>query len=359
MEDIKVSIITVVRNGVRTIERTIKSVLNQTYHNIEYIIIDGASDDGTQRVIEKYADHIAYYVSEPDNGIYDAMNKGLFKVTGDVIGILNSDDWYELNAVEIVVNAFAPGVSVVAGQGMITNANTVRRSVQHDIADIWYGMPIMHPATFVRKTVYERYGVFDTQYRIAADYDFFLRLFVNKVEFCILDDVIVYFSEGGISTREFIETAKESNTIRRRYIHLREGGFDVDSYNRREIEIAYLSELCAKNPKQIITFIRKNLGDSVNIFGCGYWGIKLMDCLKTSNISVISLFDNDVNKHGTKINGVEILNPEIVKEGEWKLILAMWETIAVERQLQSYNNSSLKWITLQDALKDNYYDVDL
>lgn len=105
-ENYKVSIITVVYNGAKTIEQTIQSVLNQTYENIEYIVIDGASNDGTQALVEKYVDNISYYISEKDNGLYYAMNKGIRKATGDIIGIINSDDWYGENAIKDIVDHF-------------------------------------------------------------------------------------------------------------------------------------------------------------------------------------------------------------------------------------------------------------
>ena len=101
-----VSIITVVRNARKTIEQTINSVLSQTYKNIEYIIIDGASTDGTQEVIKKYENQLTYSVSEVDQGLYDAMNKGIQHARGDIIGIINSDDWYECNAIQKVVDVF-------------------------------------------------------------------------------------------------------------------------------------------------------------------------------------------------------------------------------------------------------------
>ena len=100
-----VSIITVVLNGESHLEHTINSVLCQTYENLEYIIIDGGSSDGTQDIIRKYQDKIDYWISESDDGIYDAMNKGILQAKGELIGILNSDDWYELETVELMVNA--------------------------------------------------------------------------------------------------------------------------------------------------------------------------------------------------------------------------------------------------------------
>ncbi len=101
-----VSIITVVYNGAKTLEQTILSVLNQTYKNIEYIIIDGESTDGTLDIIEMYRDKISTCISEPDEGLYDAMNKGVSIANGELIGIINSDDWFEKNAVELVVSSY-------------------------------------------------------------------------------------------------------------------------------------------------------------------------------------------------------------------------------------------------------------
>lgn len=110
-----VSIITVVFNGEKYLEQTILSVLNQTYSNIEYIIIDGGSSDATLDIINKYTDKIDYWVSEPDSGIYDAMNKGISLATGQLIGIINSDDWYELDAVEEIVRAYKDGSTIIYG----------------------------------------------------------------------------------------------------------------------------------------------------------------------------------------------------------------------------------------------------
>lgn len=122
---IKVSIITVVYNGVKNIEQTIKSVLHQTYSNIEYIVIDGGSTDGSLDIIKKYSDSISYWVSEADKGIYDAMNKGISKATGDLIGIINSDDWYEPDAIMNMVTAYEENTVLYGIIRTICNENEV------------------------------------------------------------------------------------------------------------------------------------------------------------------------------------------------------------------------------------------
>ena len=123
LNNVKVSIITVSFNSVKTIEQTIKSVINQTYKSIEYIIIDGASTDGTQQVIEKYKDRISFYVSEKDDGLYYAMNKGIEHASGDIVGIINSDDWYVEDAVENMVVCMLETDADLA-YGKVVNINT-------------------------------------------------------------------------------------------------------------------------------------------------------------------------------------------------------------------------------------------
>ena len=188
MEDIKVSIITVSYNAVMTIEQTIQSVLKQSYHNIEYIVIDGQSTDGTQKIIEKYGNAIAYYVSEPDHGIYDAMNKGISHATGDVIGIINSDDWYESDAVEKVVDCFnRTDAGVVFGEIWLIDHNEKKiNCTKHSL------LP-PHPAMFVKRDIYQKYGVFDTDYKLAADYEMTLRFVIDGVLFEHIEDIISNF----------------------------------------------------------------------------------------------------------------------------------------------------------------------
>ena len=174
----KISIITVCFNSADTIEHTIISVINQSYKNIEYIIIDGGSTDGTLEIIRKYEEYISYWVSEPDKGIYDAMNKGIKAATGEIIAFINSDDWYADGAVKTVVEKFREtnADAVHAIVKLVKNGNIVGEFGRNPkLEDFFCKMVIPHPATFVRASVVKE-ELFDTSYKIAADYDLLLKL---------------------------------------------------------------------------------------------------------------------------------------------------------------------------------------
>lgn len=200
-EDVLISVITVVFNGSKTLEQTIKSVLGQTYKNIQYIIIDGGSTDGTLDIIEKYRDRLHYFVSEKDNGIYDAMNKGLQVATGELIGIINSDDWYERNAVRGVVDKYLKsgrneGVFYGFLRILKDEQEFAIRRFHHNFAQ--HHM-IQHPTWFVSKTLYNKLGFFDATFKVAGDFDLLQRFHINDVTFYPIDEVISNFREGGIS----------------------------------------------------------------------------------------------------------------------------------------------------------------
>lgn len=201
---ISVSIITVSYNSEKTIKRTIESVLFQTYKNIEYIIIDGASIDCTVDIIKEYEDRFSNrlkWISEPDAGIYFAMNKGIEMASGDLIGILNSDDYYEPDAVENMVNALGKEKYQIL-YGFL---RTLRNGEEYSIGirthkDLKNGM-ISHPTCFVTKQVYSDLGMYDTVYKSVADYDFMLRMFDNKnVIFRPVYKLITNFEQGGMSS---------------------------------------------------------------------------------------------------------------------------------------------------------------
>lgn len=207
----KVSIITVAYNSESTIEDTIQSVINQSYADIEYIIVDGQSSDATDTIIKKYKEQISTYVSEPDRGIYDAMNKGVALATGDVIGILNSDDFYMNNdVISDVVAMFDEQVDAVYADLIYVDTmdtNKVKRTWEsgyyHSGAFRKGWMP-PHPTFFVRKQVYEKYGSYTLELRSAADYEFMLRVIEkHKISIAYLPKTIVKMRIGGESNASF------------------------------------------------------------------------------------------------------------------------------------------------------------
>ncbi|MBO6497566.1 MAG: glycosyltransferase [Roseivirga sp.] len=204
----KVSIVTVVYNGASFIKSAIKSVLSQDYSDIEYIVIDGASTDGTMDIINQYKDQISHIISEPDQGIYDAMNKGVSLATGDVIGILNSDDFYSTNTVisDIVEKMTAEGVDSVYGNLVYvdpTNKEVVKRywqSGRFTRKRFLYGWMPPHPTFFVRAEVYKKYGMFNLSLKSAADYEFMLRvLYKEKISTFYINKLITTMRDGGTS----------------------------------------------------------------------------------------------------------------------------------------------------------------
>jgi glycosyltransferase involved in cell wall biosynthesis len=205
-----ISIITVVYNGASTLEQTILSVINQTYKNIEYIIIDGGSTDGTIDIIKKYEKHLACWVSEPDKGIYDAMNKGIDKATGELIGIINSDDWYELDAVDNIVNNYNNHNTII--YGLMKNHYPDGEYFVSTISSgmIEQGFMLPHPTCFVSRALYKNSGGFNIQYKSCADFDFMFRMKSSGIQILLVERIIANFRLGGFSanSKNLIESIK-------------------------------------------------------------------------------------------------------------------------------------------------------
>lgn len=206
----KISIITVVWNNAETIKDAIESVLNQTYKDIEYIVIDGKSTDGTVEIIQTYKDRISKFISEPDEGIYDAMNKGVLAATGDIVGILNADDFYiDSDVISSVVEVFKKeDVDSVFADLVYVHPDDLEKVVryysskQFHPGKFTYGWMPAHPTFFVKREIYQRYGLFKTDYKIAADYELLMRfLYTYRISYYYLDKVLIKMRTGGISTR--------------------------------------------------------------------------------------------------------------------------------------------------------------
>lgn len=206
----KVSIITVCFNSDETIRTTIESVLSQTYDDIEYIIIDGKSTDSTMDIVTEYKNSINVMMSEPDAGIYDAMNKGIAISTGEVVGILNSDDFYASQTViEEVVDRFKrmPACDLVFGDVAFVDSRKVDkilrlyRSNRFRPWKLRFGWMPPHPATFIKKKTYKSIGEYSLDYIISSDYEMFVRLLLlHKCDFSRINGVLVKMRMGGIST---------------------------------------------------------------------------------------------------------------------------------------------------------------
>ncbi|NUU99640.1 hypothetical protein XO12_05855 [Marinitoga sp. 1154] len=226
-KNVLVSIITVSYNSEKTISKTIESVLNQTYKKIEYIIIDGSSTDSTVDIIRSYENKfgekkIKYkWISEKDKGIYDAMNKGIKLAKGLIIGIINSDDYYFPNTIERVVEAFEnTKADIVHGDVQVIYDSVEEIFIRKSSEKFLYRkMSINHPATFVKKEVYERYGFFDEHFEIAGDYELILRFKVNNLKFFYLNETLTVFKAGGASYRNLNKNMKEVYLIQKKYFN--------------------------------------------------------------------------------------------------------------------------------------------
>lgn len=206
----KFSIITVCLNSAATIRDTLDSIERQSYQNVEHIVIDGASTDGTQAIVRERARRVANFLSEPDGGIYAAMNKGLQLASGNVIAFLNSDDVYADDGVLCrVARAFVQHRSDgVFGDVVFVRKTNLDKVVRHYSSARFHpsripaGWMPAHPALFLRAGVYGRYGMFRTDYRIAGDFEFVARVFAcNDMRCTYVPEVLVKMRTGGISTR--------------------------------------------------------------------------------------------------------------------------------------------------------------
>ena len=223
-----ISIITVVFNGEKYLEKTIQSVINQNYDNTEYIIIDGGSTDGTLEIVKKYEDQIDYWVSEKDDGIYDAMNEGIRLSRGELVGLINADDYYSPNIFQsIVENYMKTNVNVIYGDLNYIGENSHNVIVAHETGRryglfpnslkwIWVKMLFGHPAAFITRRTYKKYGLYNTVFKISGDYELFIRLYKHKVKFYNLKKTIANFRIGGVSTSSSDKLLLKENEAARR-----------------------------------------------------------------------------------------------------------------------------------------------
>ncbi len=229
------SIITVTYNSKTFLTETIPSVLSQDFGDLEYIFIDGGSSDATLDIIRSFAaaDRRIRWISEADEGISDAFNKGLRMACGDIIGILNSDDTYAAGALAAVAAFFDadPLCDVVHGDMLRFQGDVPLFRLKPAPVDerVWYDMPVNHPATFVRRRAYDQVGLFDTRLKVAMDYDLVLRLYRAGCRFRYIDKVLANMRYGGASDERFLAARREvfAVTVAAGYPRWRAGGWFV------------------------------------------------------------------------------------------------------------------------------------
>ena len=248
----KISIITAVFNAAGTIEEALLSVARQTHPDVEHIVVDGGSTDGTREIIDRYRHRIAKVVFEPDRGVYDAMNKGLALASGDVIGFLNADDLYASKDVlsRVVSIMEREGLDALFGDVEFFKpkdpTRTVRRyrSARFSPDQIALGWMPAHPALFLRRRVYESYGHFRTDYRIAGDFEYCARIFHNNtLVYRSLPETLVRMRTGGISTSGWRNTVLLNREVLRA---CRENGINTN-----------ILKIFSKYPAKLMEFLVK------------------------------------------------------------------------------------------------------
>lgn len=209
----KISIITITYNSENTLEETIKSIVSQNYPNLEYIIIDGASSDNTLAIVENYKEHITILVSEPDKGISDAFNKGIDRASGDIIGLINSDDILLPGSLKILADNYSEDIDVYRGNTMIWD-----EKLNYQLRDvpsmkfplrIFKTNSICHPSTFISRKAYLKWGTYDLNYKFMMDADLLIRFYQKGAKMLYIDKDMATFRLGGVTDSSFFSKIDE------------------------------------------------------------------------------------------------------------------------------------------------------
>lgn len=246
----KITIITVTFNAIQYLEQTIKSVTEQNYPNIEYIIIDGASTDGTIDIIKKYESHISYWSSEPDNGIYDAMNKGIDVATGEWINFMNAGDSFcEITTVYNVINEIDDDTDLISGDMYYIKNKNKSYIKPSGLKNSLQGMFCFHQTLFTKKSIIKKYK-FNSQFKISGDYDFVIKCYMNNYIFKFVNFPIANFIANGISEQNPIEAKIEDMFVQFKYLNNAQDIFNLASYN-------ILEDLRTDKNKKFVEYLNK------------------------------------------------------------------------------------------------------
>jgi len=359
----KISIITVSYNSERYIEDAIKSVLNQTYDNIEYIIIDGNSDDGTLEIIKKYHDKIDYIISEPDSGIYEAFNKGIKASSGDIIYFLNSDDYlYDETSVESIIKVFRDDnkLDIVYGNIVIADekcrySHIFGRNMVLD--DFKKGYMPPHPGTFVRRGLFEKHGLFDEGYKICGDFEFMLKCFMHdsdKIKY--INRTIAVFREGGKSSDyrySKIREAEMKQIISKYFGESAKGNFTESSDNTNALCRLWLETLLLEE-KGITRLLKSSNVKDAAIFGTRKIALYLYKDLLRENFRIVRFLDNNINMQNKRIYGINVEPPEWLAKNHVDAVIVSIESSYGEeviKQLHEITGDKLFIVSWKDLVR--------
>lgn len=362
----RISIITVCLNSERTIEQTIQSVIRQDYADCEYIIIDGGSVDRTLEIIDRYKENISLVISEPDEGIYDAMNKGILLSTGDIIGIINSDDWYEPDVLKKVEKCFREfDAEIVCGKlNVFRESGEIEATILSSLENIRYEMSIFHPTVFIRKEIYMKYGMFQQKFKISADYELMLRLYTKGLKFVCLNEVLANFRCGGISKREKEKVEEETLKIAQKYLLYaplpeRRNLKKILTHRQKLFYFEKILNDCPYIlPEVLISKFGVGIKDEIAIFGAGKWGTKMYKALIHKGFNPSFFVDNNEEKWKQNISGRKVLCPESLRTFKGVLLIMVCESSTeILLQIKSLCNPCLYYIAWDEIIDDYLLEI--
>lgn len=355
----KFSIITISLNCADTIESTIKSVLSQEGIDIEYIIIDGMSIDGTKAIIERYTDKLTYWISEPDKGLFDAMNKGIQKASGEIIAFINAGDYYKKNILKKIQNYFDKSQTDVIGGSIIFRVNDMISTVietKYSLDQIPLHM-VPHQALFVKKNVFDKIGLFNITYKLAADYEWFLRIWKNKINVLVVVDICADCDANGITSRfpydlsieaqrAALEVIGKDNCIIKGYIDR----YYNDKLEKVFYEQRYENELLHIDVRKLKKIVKD---ERYMIWGTGRAGMRCLQLMERFDIDVKGFIDNYKANTVKKIGKYNVYNPrEMEKTRNFKICVAAREfENQIEKQLLNSGFSKNDYILFSELLR--------
>ena len=361
----KISIITVCMNSESTIEQTVESVLLQKDENIEYIIVDGNSTDRTLEIVNKYRNRVDWIISEPDRGIDDAMNKGILLATGDIIGIINSDDWYEPETFKKIQKCFRnSNADVVYGRmNLVDEKGRTKLLTPTNIEKLRYEMEVPHSTAFVKKDAYEKFGLFSLEYKIAADYELMLRYYTKGANFIYINETLANFRTGGASSQYSKICDYETIAVSKKYLpdcpmNERE---DVQKIIDHKWKPFLFRQLLDEFQDVILEYIKNKLHkeakSNLSIFGAGKWGKDMFALLSQANLSPLFLIDNNKNLWGKSVENRDISSPDVLKSFDGILLILVKgfseEILSQVKKMDNPMTLCITWEELVDELKDH------